>query len=926
MVFGDSPPFEYGAPFFSEEGFLQEVAKPDALLGFTLGSRLASHGEVRGAFRTWLGQTDRMRLSVYGRTHEGRELLAATVSSPANLARLDEIRDHIRALEDPRGLSEERAEAILADTPAVAWLGYSIHGDETSGTDASLAVAYRLLAGTDPQTLALLDDLVIVIDPCMNPDGRTRTVTQVQQNAGYVTNLDLFSRHRGHWPYGRGNHYLFDMNRDWIVGACPETRGRWKVARDLPPQLVVDAHEMGGFDTYLFYPQSKPLNPRLPGQLPSWQGRFASDQSRAFDERGWGYYTREWADAWFPGYSDAWGSLNGAIGLLYEQASVSGQPLARPSGRIVSYRESVHGHVVSSLVNLETLAANRREILADFLAFHREQVDGEREDADEVFVLVPGRVPDRELDLLELLVSQGIEVREAQSDFELMGVQSALLETEARRKFAAGSYVIQARQPRSALLHSVLDFDPRMDEESLQRERESLERKGQSRIYDITAWDYGRAFAVDCFWGRTESELVGDSFPVVTEPVRRGRGIVGDVSSSANQDRAYAYVVDGREDRSVAFAAHAMQLGLAVHIADKAFTTAGKGFVRGSLLLRRHENEGREFGSLVQRAAEAAGVQAVTTSTGRSPNEGPDLGGGHFDLLERPRIAVVAGHPVRADGYGHLWHLLDTRLGVPFSILEAHELGSYDLRRYNVLLLPPAPASRMGAVLAEAGEALADWIDAGGVLIACGDAAVGVVDYSELSSVALRRNSLDELDAYAFAAKREADARDVALDLGALWGETPVGSPTTESPAAKGKPKAPEHDLELWEPWARRFAPAGAILKGLVDTEHWLTFGSQPEMPVPFSGAHVLMSRDPVRTPIRLAAESELRLAGVLWPEARQRLQHSAWVTCERRGRGAVVLFASPPAFRGLFRGSARLLSNAVVYGPGLAASAIGRW
>jgi len=916
ITFGDSPSHAYQRPFFPGQTFDPGVSSPETLLGHPVGSRLAAHSDIVAAFRVWARESARVDLASYGRTFEGRELVRVVISSAPNIQRLAQIRASIGALADPRGLDEDRAKAILGDTPAIAWMGYSIHGDETSGTDASLSVAYRLIAGTDAEVRELLNEVVVVIDPCMNPDGRMRTVTQVEQNAGYVTNLDVASRHRGHWPFGRGNHYLFDMNRDWMAGVCPETRGRWRVAEEFPAQLFVDAHEMDGLDTYLFYPQAEPLNPELPPKLVEWQAVFALDQARAFDEFGWGYYTREWADAWYPGYSDAWGALNGAIGLLYEQGGVSGQPLERASGEVVSYRESVHGHVVSSLANLFSLAHNRQAILADYLAFRRAAIDPGGTRGADAFVVVPGRCPDRETEFVDLLVAQGLEVRIAQAPFDASAVQSSLLEVSPQRTFPAGCFLITGAQPKSALVHSYLNFDPRMDTESLLAEREALERGEPSKVYDVTAWDLGRAFDLDAYWCRPSVDWDGGDFPLARTEIALSRPVAG--VAAPGPDNPYAFVVDGRADASVRFAARAMDLGLVLHVSDKPFSAAGQPFVRGSLLVRRHENEAG-FEQLVARAAAEAGVTAVGTASGRSEDDGPDLGGGHFDLLQRPRVAVVAGDPVSSAGYGHIWHLLDVQLGLPFSILEARALASYDLRPYNVLILPPGD---MEGMLGGVSEDLARWIDSGGLLIACGSSAAALVGLEDdLSSVVLRRDALGQLDEYAFAVQAEVDARAVDIDLDELWD----GAQSLPHPADEVSLEDPEKEaaeLERIDTWARRFAPTGAILRGHVDVDHWVTVGAGLELPISAMGASVFLSKDPTETPVRFASAEQLRLGGLLWSEARERIASSAYLTCERLGHGGIILFATPPAFRGVMRATARLLSNAIVYGPGLGAEA----
>jgi len=931
LRFGDDLERAYDEPFFPGTEYDESVATPESFLARPVGSRLARHDEIVRVFEHWGETSDRVDVAEYGRTHEGRPLLRVVITSPENHARLATIKRAIARLADPRGLTEPEARAILDSTPAIAWMGYSIHGDETSGTDASLAVAYHLAAGTSADVLELLREVVVVMDPCLNPDGRQRILTQIEQSAGYVANLDHASMQRGRWPYGRGNHYLFDMNRDWMVGVAPETRGRWRVALEFHPQLFVDAHEMSGLDTYLFYPQADPVHPAMPATLMKWQKAFAAANAAAFDRYGWGYYTREWADGWGAFYSDSWGSLNGAIGMLYEQAGVGGQPLKRASGEIVSYREAVHGQAVSSVSNLTTLARERRAVLADYLAGRRRNVDRARPGGDRAFVLVPGRNPSREARFLDLLLAQGIEVQLASAAFTARECESPLAEAADTRTFEAGAYLVHAAQPQAGLVAAYLDFDTRMDDETVLEERRSLERKGESKMYDVTAWDLGRAFDLDCTWC-TPGPVDGAVLETVPE---LARGVVPSADGSAP---VYAFAVDGADDASVRFAVRAMELGLAVHLADEAFQAGGQEFPRGSLLLRRHENA-EAFEVTVHKVADEAGVRAFALATGRSEGEGPDLGGGHFHLLARPRVAVLSNAPVRSDGFGHIWQLLDERLRLPMTMLDAQRFGGQDLRRYNVLVLPPGSIRR---ALAPHAKGIAAWVRSGGTLIACGSSVAGVLgEEFGLSSVVLRRDALEDLDAFAYAAERERSARDVSVDFSELWGDGASATETesdgdvdddeasagadasaTEADEADEEDEEDEEDgdLEQRDGWMRRFAPAGAILRGIVNEDEWITVGAGPELPVPYSGSRVLLAREPVRTPVRMASPAALRLAGLLWPEARERIADSAWLTVESVGHGQLILFAAPPAFRGWFAGTARLFANAVVYGPGLGA------
>jgi hypothetical protein len=929
LRFGDPREGGYDEPFFAGAHYDSTVTTPDSVLGQEHATRLSHHAEILAILRAWAATSPRVRLEGGGLTHEGRELVYAVISAPENLARLDAIRADLGKLADPRSTSEAEAQRIVESSPAVAWMGYSIHGDELSGSDAAVALGYHLVASTEAEVAELLRALVIVIDPCLNPDGRERIIAMVEQSAGRTLPLDYASMHRGHWPWGRGNHYLFDMNRDWMAGTQPETRARWRMASSFHPQLFVDAHEMGSLDTFLFYPQAKPFNPNLPAKHVEWQTAYATGAAAAFDARGWSYYTREWADAWGPFYSDAWATLGGATGILYEQASTAGFPLRRDSGRILTYRESVHHQVTASYANLRTLAERRKEALADYAADKRRNVAEDTPGNERMLVVRPHGNAAREEELVRVLTQQGIEVWRASAEFEARGLVHAEGGRAESARFPRGTLLVLARQPLGPMLRAYLELDPRYDKEALVEEREEAERRGGTKSYDLTAWCLAHALDLDASW-------------CAATDVPRERALgpeLGDgalvLSGSAER---VAWVVDGSDDRSVAFAARAMELGLAVLHASEPFTAAGKKLPRGSLLLRRSDQDGtlEQIEERIVGAALDAGVLVFGLTTGRSPDEGPDLGGQKFRLLSRPRVAVLGNAPVSPDSYGNLWHHLDQRTGIPFSLIDAQFLEQYDLRRYNVLVVPDGG----GQTIAKAKDAIRTWIEDGGTLVACGGAAAEMTKgRAGLTSVALRGDVLGELASYRTAAERERAARSISVDEATLWGdaqpqeaatqaESPSGAADSSAATAGSKgdeaePKAPTAEDEAW---AQRFSPNGVTLRASVDVEHWIASGMDEVLPVLFGGDDVLLSKAPVQTPVRLDPAVTLRLGGLLWPEARERIADGAWLTVERRGAGQVILFAATPAFRGYHLATGRLFANAVVFGPGLGASQPAGW
>jgi hypothetical protein len=368
-------------------------------------------------------------------------------------------------------------------------------------------------------------------------------------------------------------------------------------------------------------------------------------------------------------------------------------------------------------------------------------------------------------------------------------------------------------------------------------------------------------------------------------------------------------------------------------VACKPFTIKGHDYAPGAVLLRNHENPE----DLPARLAEAVTDLALTVlpvDTALS-EKGPDLGGNRFRLLAQPRVAIASQWPVSTTSFGSVWHLLDVRTGLRSSPINTQSLGRIDLRKYNVLLLPHAwNTSGFGAVLNEpARKKLKSWVEAGGTLIAMGHTAAFLADAKQgLSSTRRKRDVLDKLAAYEEDLKREDAARAVQVDLEEVWGTSvpPPGDDkaTPTKPEDTGKPNG-KKDIEALkrkDAWERIFRPTGAIAAARTNTEHWLCFGVGGRLPVLLFGRYAYMSKHPVATPVRLADEADLRLSGLLWPEARSRWAQTAYATIERVGNGQVILFAFDPFFRGYFEGSGRLLLNAVILGPGLGTSQPAPW
>jgi hypothetical protein len=972
-------------PWASFDG---EVPTQEELLGVAPAERPLRPDELLRYFEA-LAQSPRARLIPYARSHEGRPLVLLAISDEASIARLDELRlEHLERT-DPRGRTPEQSRAALEEAKAVAWMGYSIHGNELSGSDAGAALAYWLVAGQDERARKLRSELIILVDPCENPDGRARALAHTTAFAHAVPNPDPEDlHHSGVWPWGRGNHYLFDLNRDWFSRVHPESRRSELIAK-WNPQILVDAHEMGSDSTYLFTPGRAPFNPLQPPAVRRWRHRLAADQATRLDEGGWTYYRGEWNENFFPGYGSSWASYHGTVAMLYEMSATSGTVVRQSSGTLRTYAEAVDHQVRSSVANLETAAENRLELLSDYVATRRAALEQGAAGPVAAWLLPPGHYPDRTDALAELLRSQGIEVLRTGSAVKATGLRHAHSGDESSLELPAGTWMVPMDQPAGALARVLLDPHVPMDPAFLREQREWLERGRGSRLYDTTAWSLPMAYGIEAYWTSQKPAGAWDS----SSPDPR-------TGSLEPADSPNHWAFEGTSDRSAAALAELLQGGISVRVAEKPFRIAGRAFASGTVLVRREGNPA-DLSARLAALAERHALQVHALSTSRA-DEGPDLGGRHYPQLVLPRVGVFAGMPVSPPAYGFVWHLLDIGLGLRFSALDLGRWARLDLDRYNVLVFPPVWGGADGyrRIVGDAGiERLRLWIEAGGTAIGIGAGAEFLADTKTgLTQTRLRRQALDRYPPVVYglepdraekagpfravgvrapeAAKKPAEATPSAPPAGAdstpapsaeaaanpappaetpverasAYHVAPVLGPAArffaeqvyeQDPAAAAprdlaawlKPflppgkNAPEQaDLERADARLRLFAPTGTFLRIELDADVWLSWGLPAELPAYTNASDALVAEPPVQVAARYADLERVHLAGLLWPEAAGRLAHTAYATRESRGRGQVILFASEPAFRGWTLGTQRLLVNAILYGPGLGTSWSAPW
>ena len=912
------------------------VPNPDAFLGFPVGQRTATSAQIDAYIRQLAAASDRVELVHYGDTYEGRPLSYLVISSPENLARTESIQSAMADLADPRGLSARQRTRLIQDTPAVAWMSYSIHGNESSGSDASLAVMYHLAADRSAETLALLEDLVIIVDPNKNPDGRERFVNSLQQHRGTQPNVDDQSLlHTGYWPFGRGNHYLFDLNRDWIYGRHPETRGRIPHITLWRPLVFVDAHEMGSQDTFLFSPAREPHNPNLPPYRATMSQVFADDMAAAFDEFGYPYYSGEWHEDWYPGYTDAWASMRGALGILYEQARIAEDGVQRPT-HLLSYRQSVHHQVLASFANLRTLQREREAMMTAFADDRADVVSARGPYANRSFVILPSDNHGRLMDFLDLVALQSFELHRVTQDTRVRSAIDQLGRQLSNFTLPRGALVLRNRQPEARSLAAMFEFDPKISEAALTNERERVLREGRSTIYDTTGWNITMMFGLDAV---TIPEFLDTQVEEV-DPLAL-LAALGVPDTVAMTRDVIAVVASGLDDRVNAAAARLMERGVSVRSNRESSALNGIPLPVGSIAVTVDDNRHLDDWAVhVQAVADDLGLSFTPVMHGRAPGDLADLGGQQWRVLMPPRIGLISRGMNNMLDFGAVWYVLDHRIGIRHSHLDEDRAGNMDLRRYNVIYLPERWGSQ--TLPANLVSSLHEWVRQGGTLVASGNAARALMagDQPMVSTRPIERVIGEDLSPYQDTLHREWLASNQPLPE-KIWGH--AAESVTYPWQSEGVPGLPSSDERVRrDEWQRLFMPSGALVATRADANHWLNAGRGEQLAVLFSNSPVMMAKHPVEAPLRLGVFSEggdhagglvnwspvpegnelrIRAGGLLWPEARERVASSAWLTREQVGRGQVILFAHAPAFRGAQLGAIRVLENALILGPGLGTS-----
>lgn len=864
-----------------------KVPTPESILGYKIGKQHTPHFLIEKLIYAIAESSDRVQIRKLGKSYLGNEQYSIVISSPANLAKLDEIRADIRKLVDVT-LSENEVAEIAAASPAIAMLNYSVHGNEGSGCEAGLRMIYQLAAGTDEATLKVLDQVVTVINPVQNPDGHERYVNFIN---GYVVkqenpNTDSIE-HREPWPGGRTNAYYFDLNRDWFLATQIETRHRVKEMLYWMPQVAPDLHEMGTDSTYFFAPPMKPVNFANPKITHKWWEIFGQANAAAFDRFGWTYYTRESFDEFYPGYGGSLPSLLGSVAMTYEQASPRGRVIERRDGTVLTLHEAVWHHFVASMATVTTLAERREERLQDFHAYFVEIVKrGEQGPVKEFYI--PPADPARFNKLVDRLQMVGGKVYIAKAEFKVKAAYDFFTRKTGEVTLPAGTAIVPLYQSAGSVLMTILEPDPKLQDDFLEEERQRIERNERPRFYDVTAWALPLTYGIHAYWSGEKAAVARDEVPEggLQLPER------GPVAQAK-----VAYLLPPDTNANITLVGKLMFEGYKVRVAAKEFNLDGKKYVPGTAVVY----VGRNPQSLHQRLNELikdTGGYAIAVDSGYTGDEGIDLGSNNVMAIKKPKIAILADEPTSSSAFGAIRYLFEQVYDFPYTAIAAASLSRVDLDDYNVLIMPDARSwgstgGYKGPIGKNGIENLKRWVLDGGVLICLG----GAVDFA-----------IDK-DVKFSAAPKYTQKRKTPGDVDDSYEEQPPADKESKEKAQETK-KEKKFEVE------RLIDTPGAVVKVKLDDRSFLSWG--------YDGFAVAkIESDSVFVPITddqgiaagvYGSEEEYRIAGHMWPEMHKLLAGKAYVWHEQQGRGQVICFAEDPTFRASYDGLDRLFFNAVLF------------
>lgn len=665
--------------------FAQQLQSPGQFLGYQLGDKYTAHYKIVNYFeQAALAMPKMMKLEQYGNTNEGRPLLLAFIASEENFAKLEEIRENNLRL---TGMLNDKPAEV--NGPSIVWLSYNVHGNETSSSEVAMKTLYELLNPANTQTKEWLKNTVVIIDPCLNPDGRDRYVNWFTQVTGKNANANTDAReHSEPWPGGRTNHYNFDLNRDWAWQTQIETQGRLKKYNEWMPQIHCDFHEQGINNPYYFAPAAEPFHEVITKWQRDFQYTIGKNHAKYFDANGWLYFTKEIFDLFYPAYGDTYPIYNGAIGMTYEQAGGPGGGAAalKDDGDTLTLKDRIAHHFTTGMSTIEIASVNNSRLVSEFKKFFEEgRVNGIGE--YKTYVVTETNTG---------------KLKTLQNFFDANGIKYGVVNGASLKGYnyfsgkdevfsAANNIAVSGYQPKSALIKVL--FEPKS-------------KLSDSVTYDITAWSIPYVYGVQAYAVKEKLQL---SEYTVT------------VNKNTVNENAYGYLISYNSFEDAKLLAALLNAKIKVRFAEKDFTYGSKTFKKGTLIVLRKGNEDK-LNELLQASKKLnAGITEVY---GGFMDTGFDFGSEKIHFIRKLNVAMLTGRGVNSNAAGEVWHLFEQQLDYPVTLINAEEVDGAVLKNMDVLILPDGNYKFFNDK--ETSAAIKNWVQQGGKIIAIENAAAQI--------------------------------------------------------------------------------------------------------------------------------------------------------------------------------------------------------
>ena len=663
-----------------------QVQSPEAFLGYPLGSQFTYHHRIVAYYEHVAANSDRVTLQYYGQTNERRPLLVAYVTSPANHGQLEAIRtDNLKRMAGQQ--------AAASTQKALVWLSYNVHGNEASSSEATMLTLYTLATTQDAAQSAWLDNSVVIMDPCINPDGRDRYANWYNQINGTSPNAsgDAWEHHEP-WPGGRPNHYLFDLNRDWAWLTQVESQQRVKLYQQWMPHIHVDFHEQGVNSPYYFAPAAEPFHEVITPFQREFQTEIGKNHARYFDANGWLYFTKQHFDLLYPSYGDTYPTFNGAIGMTYEQAGhgYAGLGIDIEGNDTLRLIDRLTHHHTTGLSTVEVASKNADRLVKNFGTYFADARAGKGSPYGAYIIPAEGQ-EEKLAALTQLLNEHQINYYSREAGKKISGFN---YRTGAQSSYTlkGADVVIPAHQTRGAFIRTLFEPETKLTTYA---------------TYDITAWSLPYAYGLEAYATPTE-------FPVVRDRAREA------TPTTFNGGAAYGYLLPWEDLVDAQVLSQWLAAGLTVRFSEVPFAQNGRNYPAGTIIALRRDNptlDQAAFDAVIGAAVKRYQRPVVETTTGWV-SQGRDFGSDDVKVLSAPRVAVLGGEGTSSLSYGETWYFFDQVLDYPITRIQAEMAGQVDWSAYDVVVMPQGWYSDL---LTEEGvKTLTRWVRGGGTLVAMG--------------------------------------------------------------------------------------------------------------------------------------------------------------------------------------------------------------